>query len=146
MDDINVLMHYFKNRGLWGNKHKLSFTCPLHTEQTPSFTINIDDETYHCFGCQANGQLVDLQERIRAKAAVDEFSATDLDISGFAKMVLNHCIIREWNTDDQITMVAEPQVKPLLNERVVEAIEKSISTKYNRPVFVFIECDGEEFV
>lgn len=33
--------------------------CPFHTEKTPSFAIFIDTNTYHCFGCQANGDVID---------------------------------------------------------------------------------------
>jgi hypothetical protein len=35
--------------------------CPLpgHDDRTPSFTINPDRQTFHCFGCHAHGDVID---------------------------------------------------------------------------------------
>lgn len=32
--------------------------CPFHFEKTPSFHVYPDSNTYHCFGCQANGDVI----------------------------------------------------------------------------------------
>ena len=34
--------------------------CPFHHEKTPSFTINEQDQYYHCFGCRAHGNVFSL--------------------------------------------------------------------------------------
>lgn len=37
--------------------------CPFHAEETPSFYVyagDPDDQHYHCFGCQAHGDVFDL--------------------------------------------------------------------------------------
>ncbi|NLV91924.1 MAG: DNA primase [Firmicutes bacterium] len=31
--------------------------CPFHTENTPSFNVNPEGQFYHCFGCQAGGDV-----------------------------------------------------------------------------------------
>ncbi len=31
--------------------------CPFHDERTPSFGVNADEKVYHCFGCQASGDV-----------------------------------------------------------------------------------------
>lgn len=33
--------------------------CPFHHENTPSFTVNSEKQFYYCFGCGANGNVVD---------------------------------------------------------------------------------------
>jgi len=32
--------------------------CPFHTEKTPSFTVNDSKKFYHCFGCNAHGDVI----------------------------------------------------------------------------------------
>ena len=39
-----------------GNKYK--GLCPFHSEKTPSFFVNPDNNFYHCFGCGAGGDLI----------------------------------------------------------------------------------------
>jgi DNA primase len=31
--------------------------CPFHEERTPSFSVNAVDKLYHCFGCEAGGDV-----------------------------------------------------------------------------------------
>lgn len=33
--------------------------CPFHNEKTPSFSVNDEKGAYYCFGCGANGDVVD---------------------------------------------------------------------------------------
>lgn len=38
--------------------------CPFHTERTPSFTVTPDGNFFHCFGCEASGDIYDFLMRI----------------------------------------------------------------------------------
>jgi len=40
--------------------NKLTGLCPLHEDKRPSFYIYPDTNTFHCFGCQANGDVITL--------------------------------------------------------------------------------------
>ena len=31
--------------------------CPFHAEKTPSFTVDPERRTYHCFGCGVHGDV-----------------------------------------------------------------------------------------
>lgn len=39
-----------------GRSHK--GLCPFHDEKTPSFIVNPDRQTYHCFGCGEGGNVI----------------------------------------------------------------------------------------
>ncbi len=32
--------------------------CPFHAERSPSFSVNAEEGLYHCFGCQAGGDII----------------------------------------------------------------------------------------
>jgi DNA primase len=48
--------------------------CPFHDDRHPSFSVNPDKEKWHCFGCQAGGDVVTFvmrMENIGYKAALE---------------------------------------------------------------------------
>ncbi|MCP4330144.1 MAG: DNA primase [Alphaproteobacteria bacterium] len=38
--------------------------CPFHNEKTPSFTVSEEKGFYHCFGCQAHGDIIDFVKEL----------------------------------------------------------------------------------
>lgn len=40
-----------KNKSLWA-------LCPLHSEKTPSFRIDLERQTFYCFGCHEHGDVI----------------------------------------------------------------------------------------
>ena len=38
--------------------HTLSGCCPFHDDRTPSFTVYLQSNKYHCFGCRAHGDVI----------------------------------------------------------------------------------------
>ncbi len=40
-----------KGRVLWGR-------CPLHQDSSPSFKVDPERQTFHCFGCGAGGDVI----------------------------------------------------------------------------------------
>jgi DNA primase len=57
--------------------------CPFHTERTPSFTVTPDGNFFHCFGCQASGDIYDFLMRIEGLAFPEAVEALARR-SGFA--------------------------------------------------------------
>jgi DNA primase len=59
-----------------GNSYK--GLCPFHGEKTPSFTVHRERGFFHCFGCNAGGDVfkfVELQEKIGFQDAVRHLAA-----------------------------------------------------------------------
>ena len=59
-----------------GNSYK--GLCPFHGEKTPSFTVHRDKGFFHCFGCNAGGDVfkfVELQEKVGFQDAVRHLAA-----------------------------------------------------------------------
>ena len=51
--------------------------CPFHNEKTPSFTIDDQKKTYHCFGCGAHGDLINFvveHEGLSQKDAINRLA------------------------------------------------------------------------
>lgn len=40
--------------------------CPFHPDTNPSLSVDVDRGLYHCFGCEAGGDLIDFVERHRS--------------------------------------------------------------------------------
>jgi len=38
--------------------------CPFHSEKTPSFVVYSETNTFHCFGCQETGDVIDLYMKL----------------------------------------------------------------------------------
>ncbi len=45
--------------------------CPFHHEKTPSFTVNADNQFYHCFGCGASGDAITFVREIESVDFMD---------------------------------------------------------------------------
>ena len=52
-----VLAHY--DLTFTGSGRELRGRCPFHTDRKPSMRVNLDKKVFHCFGCQAKGNILD---------------------------------------------------------------------------------------
>lgn len=51
--------------------------CPFHHEKTPSFTVNPERQTYHCFGCGVHGTAISFLmelDRLSFPEAIEELA------------------------------------------------------------------------
>jgi DNA primase len=51
--------------------------CPFHDDKSPSFFVTEDKQVYHCFGCEAGGDVVDFLTRLNNQS----FSEVILDLA-----------------------------------------------------------------
>ncbi len=58
--------------------------CPFHKEKTPSFTVNPKTSLYHCFGCNAGGDVIGFickQEGVGFREAYEKLSRQNTVVS-----------------------------------------------------------------
>ena len=58
---VDVVGSYIKLERSGGN---FKARCPFHNEKTPSFYVSLDRESYHCFGCDKGGDMINFVEEI----------------------------------------------------------------------------------
>lgn len=44
---------------------RLKCLCPFHEEEHPSFTVYVDEQIYHCFGCNKHGDVFNLVQELK---------------------------------------------------------------------------------
>jgi DNA primase len=54
--DIETVVSKYVN--LKKNGKSLKGLCPFHSEKTPSFLVQSDEQYFHCFGCGAGGDVI----------------------------------------------------------------------------------------
>lgn len=45
--------------------------CPFHTEKTPSFTVSVQKQIFHCFGCQTGGNVITFVQKHEGKSFIE---------------------------------------------------------------------------
>jgi DNA primase len=79
-DIVRVVGDYVKLKK--SGAQNFSGLCPFHQEKTPSFSVNVARQFYHCFGCGVSGDVfsfVQKMEKISFPEAI-HFIAQKLDI------------------------------------------------------------------
>ena len=64
--------------GIGSRKEQLQFRCPLHPDQHPSGVIYLKESRWHCYQCQAHGDIFDavcLFERMDLPRAIKKLGA-----------------------------------------------------------------------
>ncbi len=56
MENKPDIIHIIEQEGIELKRGK--GLCPFHTERTPSFMVNRDKQTFHCWGCDEHGDVI----------------------------------------------------------------------------------------
>jgi DNA primase len=97
--------------------------CPFHNEKSPSFTVNDQKGFYHCFGCQAHGDVITFameNERLEFKEAIFKL-ADDFGIQVplvASSQIQQNYVARDFEIIEKINQFFE---KNLYQENAVEA-------------------------
>jgi DNA primase len=70
------------------NHNQVNVLCPFHDDRQPSLSVNLEAKLFHCFACQAKGDILNFVARIEAVSLIEA-----------AGMVARCCGIP---TDDQL--------------------------------------------
>ena len=65
--------------------------CPFHSDQTPSMKL---DQRFHCFGCQADGDVIDFTARLFGLSCKEAARKLSEDFSLFIDTPAVHCEAR----------------------------------------------------
>src|SRR3954454_3116893 len=81
VDIVEVISDYVQLKKQGRNYFGL---CPFHGESTPSFSVSIDKQIFHCFGCGAGGNvfsfLMELEGISFLEAAVKLAEKANVDL------------------------------------------------------------------
>ncbi len=95
--------------------------CPFHKEKTPSFTVNPKTNLYHCFGCDAGGDVIGFvtkQEGIGFREAIERL----VQSSGVQSLRVQNS---KKNGQVPNSITQNSQLKTRLLNRVVSFYHKS---------------------
>jgi len=147
-DIVTVIQDYvsLKKAGV-----KYKGLCPFHGEKTPSFTVDRDKGFFHCFGCQAGGDVIkfiELHEKVGFMDAVkqlaqrfgmplpeleqsDEQRASAADRESLLKI---HEVAAAWFRD-QLATPAGTRIRKLITERgLTEETSAALGLGFAPPV------------
>jgi DNA primase len=79
-----VLGHY--NIGCRGTGVQRSVRCPFHPDKRPSCRVELDKRIFHCFACEASGNILEFVARMEGDA--DDLRASAEKIADICKMAL----------------------------------------------------------
>ena len=104
-DIISTASRYTKLKQA-GNE--LKGLCPIHTERTPSFTVNPSKQVFYCFGCQGKGDSIDLVQAIHGVGFTE--AVRILESGSTAKIPKQNIKTYRQKTDS----IGEPVYEPIL--------------------------------
>lgn len=132
--------------------------CCFHKEKTPSLCFNDKNNTYHCFGCGASGNIytwiketegLSFPESIQKVAqmiGIDPDDYIESDTVGFYKELNSFCECNKINTQRQILDIERDYNFKYSNELPQEWIEEGITPESMREYNIRIDSNARRIV
>lgn len=96
--------------------------CPFHKEKTPSFTVNPKTNLYHCFGCNAGGDVIGFVTKQEGIGFREAFNRLSKNGNGKKKNSSQHSAI---SSQPPELKTQNSQLKTRLLNRVISFYHKS---------------------
>jgi len=112
--DLAVVVDYY---GVQVNSKNFAL-CPFHSEKTPSFKIDVNNNTYHCFGCGEHGTVIDF--------VMKYFGLSNIDA------------VRKLNQDFRLNLMSEVKPVRAANCRLIQENKNLIADfeKWEKQAFI----------
>src|SRR3954468_849613 len=120
-DVLTVRAHY--GIKVFGKGTSRSIHCPFHQDKEPSCKINLGRKGYHCFGCDAHGNILTLTAKLEGLDE-DELRAAARKLAEICNLPLvppsGHCA-KPQKPDQGEELAAETMLKPSSAETPLSA-------------------------
>ena len=60
---MDIYGDYIGNQNI--NKREIQISCPFHSDNTPSMSVNTENGLYHCFSCEKSGSAINFYMQTR---------------------------------------------------------------------------------
>lgn len=77
-DFATLLAHY--GIAVPRREGQITVRCPFHEDRRPSLSVSLERKLFHCFACQAKGDIIDFVARIE-----------DASLLEAARIIIRHC-------------------------------------------------------
>ena len=117
-----------------GRNHK--GLCPFHDEKTPSFNVNPDRQVFHCFGCQAGGDVVILclpGSDVGRRRALEVAGAEIAEVRGQDRKRLRLRSVHEWLWERRVRRTLLEAGPKMLSAHLDGGLVDQLRARLTRP-------------
>jgi DNA primase len=107
---FEIILRHYSLRVIGSGKQRMAL-CPFHADTTPSCSINLERNVFHCFGCNAKGSVLDFVARME-NVSIREAAARVKEICGLRNEAPALKIRRANQSNDSRDSARPPQSLP----------------------------------
>lgn len=127
-------------RSCGGNR--LEGPCPFHEDSTPSLSIYLESQQFHCFGCGAHGDVIDFVQRIEGITFFEALQELEQGLGTHHQTAPRHRSIRRSPNHSRVGRTDETPVEqhiPILSMAL--SIYRQTLSRYT-PALSYLETRG----